>query len=93
MPDLGKKTLFSFASTPLTIERRTGSKQGAIVGWAFTNPRMPSENRFKTMGKSIRTPIPDVFQCGQWTFSPAGVPISVMTGKMAADAVIKALKL
>jgi len=53
---------------------------------------MPSENRFKTMGKSIRTPIPDVFQCGQWTFSPAGVPISVMTGKMAADAVIKALK-
>ena len=92
LPDLGKKTLFSFASTPLTIERRTGSKQGAIVGWAFTNPRMPSENRFKTMGKSIRTPIPDVFQCGQWTFSPAGVPISVMTGKMAADAVIKALK-
>lgn len=91
LPDLSKKTLFSFASTPLTIERRTSSKQGAIVGWAFTNPRMPSENRFKTMGKSIRTPIPDVFQCGQWTFSPAGVPISVMTGKMAADAVIKTL--
>ena len=92
LPDLSKKTLFSFASTPLTIERRTGSKQGAIVGWAFTNPEMPSENRFKTMGKSIRTPIQDVLQCGQWTFSPAGVPISVMTGKMAADAVIKTLK-
>ena len=92
LPDLSKKTLFSFASTPLTIERRTGSKQGAIVGWAFTNPEMPSENRFKTMGKSIRTPIQDVLQCGQWTFSPAGVPISVMTGKMASDAVIKALK-
>lgn len=92
MPDLSKKTLFSFASTPLTIEHRTGSKQGAIVGWAFTNPQMPSENRFKTMGKSIKTPIQDVLQCGQWTFSPAGVPISVMTGKMAADAVIKTLK-
>jgi phytoene dehydrogenase-like protein len=76
----------------MTIERRTGSKQGAITGWAFTNPNMPSENRFKTMGKSIRTPIRDVLQCGQWTFSPSGVPISVMTGKMAADAVIKALK-
>ncbi len=92
LPDLAKKTLFSFSSTPLTIERRTGSKQGAITGWAFTNPKMPSENRFKTMGKSITTPIRDVLQCGQWTFSPSGVPISVMTGKMAADAVSKALK-
>jgi hypothetical protein len=53
---------------------------------------MPSENRFKTMSKSITTPIQDVLQCGQWTFSPSGVPISVMTGKMASDAVIKALK-
>ncbi len=92
LPDLSKKTLFSFASTPLTIEHRTGSKQGAITGWAFTNPQMPSENRFKTMAKSITTPIRDVLQCGQWTFSPSGVPISVMTGKMASDAVIKALK-
>lgn len=92
LPDLNKKTFFSFSSTPLTIEHRTGSKQGAIVGWAFTNPKMPSENRFKTMSKSITTPIQDVLQCGQWTFSPSGVPISVMTGKMASDAVIKALK-
>lgn len=92
LPDLNKKTLFSFASTPMTIERLTASKQGAIVGWAFTNPEMPSPNRFKTMGQSIRTPIQDVFQCGQWTFSPAGVPISVMTGKMAADALLKAFK-
>ena len=92
LPDLRQKTLFSFASTPLSIEHRTGSKQGAITGWAFNNPSMPSENRFKTMGKSIKTPIQDVFQCGQWTFSPSGVPISVMTGKLAANAVIKALK-
>ncbi len=92
LPDLAKKTLFSFSSTPMTIERRTGSKQGAITGWAFTNREMPSPNRFKTMGKSITTPIQDVLQCGQWTFSPSGVPISVMTGKMASDAVIKALK-
>jgi len=92
LPDLSNKTLFSFSSTPLTIERRTGSKEGAITGWAFTNLEMPSPNRFKTMGKSITTPIQDVLQCGQWTFSPSGVPISVMTGKMASDAVIKALK-
>lgn len=92
LPDLAKKTLFSFSSTPLTIERRTGSKQGAITGWAFTNREMPSPNRFKTMGKSITTPIQDVLQCGQWTFSPSGVPISVMTGKMAADALLKAFK-
>jgi hypothetical protein len=40
---------------------------------------------------SIRTPIPDVCQAGQWTYSPAGFPISVMTGKIAFDQVKKEL--
>ncbi len=92
LPDLNKKTLFSFSASPLTIERRTGSKQGAITGWAFTNPKMPSMNQFSKVTQSIKTPIKDVAQCGQWTFSPSGVPISVLTGKLAADAVSKALK-
>jgi len=92
LPDLNKKTLFSFSASPLTIERRTGSKQGAITGWAFTNPKMPSVNQFSKVTQSIKTPIKDLAQCGQWTFSPSGVPISVLTGKLAADAVSKALK-
>ncbi|HPG86886.1 MAG TPA: hypothetical protein PLQ29_09325 [Spirochaetales bacterium] len=42
--------------------------------------------------RSIRTPIPGVYQAGQWTFSPSGLPISILTGKLAADAVVKDLR-
>lgn len=90
-PGIIKKCEVSFCITPLSIEQKTGNSQGAITGWAFTNEKMPVENRFKKIAKSIETPIRDVFQCGQWTFSPSGLPISILTGKLAADEVKKTL--
>jgi len=78
-----------FSSTPLTIERDTGNREGAITGWAFTNRPMPVESGFASIKKSVETPLCDVFQAGQWTFSPAGLPVSVLTGKLAADAAAK----
>ena len=90
---LQEKTLFSICATPVTIEEKAGTLQGAITGWAFTNPIMPSESRFDRITKSVKTPIPDVVQCGQWAFSPSGVPTCVLTGKLAADTVIKKLKI
>jgi len=39
-----------------------------------------------------RRVIANISQAGQWVFSPSGLPISVLTGKMAADRVIKVLK-
>jgi len=91
-PELRKNIAFSMCSTPLTIERETGNAQGAITGWAFTNKAMPAEARFTKIANSIKTPSEDIFQCGQWTFSPSGLPISIVTGKLAADAVKHALK-
>ena len=91
-PEISKNISFAMCSTPLTIERETGNAQGAITGWAFTNKSMPAESRFTKIANSIKTPSEDIFQCGQWTFSPSGLPISILTGKLAADAVKKALK-
>lgn len=85
-------TLFSLCATPLTIERETGNAQGAITGWAFTNPKMPAENRLRKIASSTKTPIEDITQCGQWTFSPSGLPVSILTGKLAADSVRNTLK-
>jgi phytoene dehydrogenase-like protein len=68
-----------------------GTTEGAITGWAFTNHPMPAENRLPRIMNSIKTPVPGVFQAGQWTYSPAGLPISILTGKLAADRVIKEL--
>lgn len=81
-----------FVSTPLTLERLTGNFQGAITGWAFTNDSMPAVNSLPRIARSVLTPIPDIFQAGQWTFSPSGLPISVLTGKLAADKARKNLK-
>jgi len=42
---------------------------------------------------AIKTPIPGIYQAGQWTYSPSGLPISFLTGKIAADRVIRDLKM
>ncbi|HAQ56973.1 MAG TPA: NAD(P)/FAD-dependent oxidoreductase [Acholeplasmatales bacterium] len=81
-----------FSSTPLTIERDVKSFQGAITGWAFTNDPIPAEHGFSSILKTIDTAIPHVWQAGQWTFAPAGLPISALTGKLAADAVVRRTK-
>lgn len=86
MPGIGDRLIDSSCATPLTIEKLTGNADGAITGWSFFG-EVPAESRFQKIAKSVRTPIPHVYQAGQWTFSPSGLPVSVLTGKLAADAV------
>jgi hypothetical protein len=38
---------------------------------------------------SVKTPIPCVLQAGKWTYSPSGVPMCILTGKLAAREVIR----
>ena len=33
--------------------------------------------------------LPSVYQAGQWTYSPSGFTMSVITGKLAADKILK----
>jgi phytoene dehydrogenase-like protein len=79
-------------ATPLTIQQRNGSTDGAITGWSFTNHPIPAENRLVKIANSAKTPLPDVFQAGQWTYSPSGLPVALIPGKVAADAIHKKLK-
>jgi len=90
-PGLKKAILQKFSSTPLTISKLAGTSEGAITGWAFSNHPLPAESRLPKILNAIKTPVPGVFQAGQWTYSPAGLPISILTGKLAADRVIKEL--
>lgn len=91
-PGIKDAVLDVFSSTPLTLARVAGNSEGAITGWAFTNDPLPAETRLPKVAASVRTPIPDVFQAGQWTFSPSGLPTAILSGKLAADQVRKALK-
>ncbi|HRQ30904.1 MAG TPA: hypothetical protein PLU49_12555, partial [Saprospiraceae bacterium] len=88
-PGWKEKVIEKFSSSPLTIRKMTGNTDGAITGWAFTNAYMPSVNHMLHVAKSVLTPLPDIFQAGQWVYSPAGLPISILTGKLAADKVLK----
>jgi phytoene dehydrogenase-like protein len=87
-PKLHSKIINQFSFTPLSIKDRVGSTDGAIVGWSFEK-QIPVVHKIQYSDKSVLTPIPNIFQAGQWAYSPAGVPMSILTGKLAADKVCK----
>ena len=90
-PMLKDKIITRFSFSPLSIENRVGSSEGAIVGWSFQKS-MPVINKIQNSGRSVLTPLPSIYQAGQWAYSPAGVPMSILTGKLAADRALKQLK-
>lgn len=87
-PFLRGNIIEKFSFTPLSIQKRTGSSEGAIVGWSFENP-VPVVNKIQFSDKSVFTPLDSIYQAGQWAYSPAGVPMSILTGKLAADKALK----
>ncbi len=88
-PGLSARIVDRFSSSPMSLERLTGNTGGGITGWAFTNPVMPAVSHMLKVASSVDTPLPSVYQAGQWVFSPSGLPISILTGKLAADKVLK----
>jgi phytoene dehydrogenase-like protein len=83
--------LHKFSSTPLTINKVSGSSEGAITGWSFET-HIPVVNKLTDIPKSVLTPIPGVLQAGQWAYSPSGVPIAMLTGWYAAQDILKQSK-
>ncbi|MFX1439371.1 MAG: NAD(P)/FAD-dependent oxidoreductase, partial [Promethearchaeota archaeon] len=82
-PDLKDKVLFQFSSTPISIASIAGTSEGAIVGWSYESP-VPVVHKLRKIGSSVKTPIPNVYQAGQWAYSPAGIPTAILTGWYAA---------
>jgi phytoene dehydrogenase-like protein len=83
--------LFKLSATPLTINKISGSSEGAITGWSFET-EVPVVNKLKDLPNAVLTPMPGVFQAGQWSYSPAGVPIAMITGWYASQKIIKQSK-
>lgn len=87
-PMLKDKVIKRFSFSPLSIRNRIGSSEGAIVGWEFGS-QLPVINQIQSAGRAVVTPLPDVLQAGQWAYSPAGVPMSILTGRLAANRILK----
>ncbi len=83
--------IFCECSTPLCLERRTANDDGAITGWSHLSSPMPAVTGFTAIARSINTDLPSVYQAGMWTFSPAGLPVSIITGRLAADKALRDL--
>ena len=86
-PMLKDKVMARFSFSPLSYENRVGSSEGAITGWSFQEP-VPVIHKIQAANRAVVTPIPSIYQAGQWTYSPAGVPMSILTGKLAARRIL-----
>lgn len=84
----GEKVLFKLSTTPKSILNLSGNTAGSIVGWSFET-KIPVYSRIMDLPKSVLTPIPNVYKASQWTYSPSGVPIAMITGWYASKAVIE----
>lgn len=87
-PMLKGKLEDQFSFTPLSYANRVGSSEGAITGWSFQEPA-PVPHKILESNRAVKTPFPNIYQAGQWTYSPAGVPMSILTGKLAAKKAMK----
>jgi len=88
-PDLRSGILFRDSATPLTIERGYGSAGGAITGWNMEGP-VPVPRSLPGVFGAPRTAIPGVLKAGQWSYSPSGVPVAMLTGRVAASLIRRA---
>ncbi|HPL58409.1 MAG TPA: NAD(P)/FAD-dependent oxidoreductase [Flexilinea sp.] len=88
IPQLNDHIEICFSATPLTIAQRTSNTKGAIMGWSYHKERTFSRGNFLQMKSSVFTPIPGLLTAGHWTYSPGGSPVAVLTGKLAAEAVL-----
>lgn len=86
-PGLRKKILFHDAATPLTLMNRFNTTHGAITGWSMEEPSPVPYSLFGIM-QTPKTAIPGVWKAGQWSYSPAGVPVAILTGRIAAAAIL-----
>jgi phytoene dehydrogenase-like protein len=87
-PMLKDKVMARFSFSPLSYASRVASSEGAITGWSFQEP-VPVIHKIQQANRAVVTPIPSIYQAGQWTYSPAGVPMSILTGKLAANRILK----
>lgn len=89
--DIEKDILFSFSSTPLTINHISGNSEGAITGWSFES-EPPVIYKLTDVRKSVLTSIPNVYKAGLWAYAPAGVPIAMLTAWHAYQKILKKSK-
>jgi len=89
IPGLTDRIEFSFAATPRTVATRTANSEGAIMGWSYRRGRCLARGSLLKMRDTVLTPVPGLLTAGHWSFSPGGLPIAALTGRLAAEHILK----
>ena len=89
IPGLTDRIEFSFAATPRTVATRTANSEGAIMGWSYRRGRGLARGSLLKMRDTVLTPVPGLLTAGHWSFSPGGLPIAALTGRLAAEHILK----
>jgi phytoene dehydrogenase-like protein len=78
VPDLDEYIEVIEVATPLTMERYTNCQAGSCAGWEVTPDQM--------MGRQIpqKTPVSNLFLCGQWAGLGAGISPVMTSGDTAS---------
>jgi 4,4'-diapophytoene desaturase len=87
-PGLNDKILFKKSATPLTLSKMFRTANGAITGWSLEEKSLVP-NSLAGITSTPKTAIPYIYKAGQWSYSPSGVPIAILTGRIAAEAIQK----
>ncbi len=73
--------------TPVDLQRLTGARRGALYGWS-SNPRMSAFRRPQNQAADIQ----NLYFAGGTTHPGGGVPMVMLSGKVAADLIIQRYK-
>jgi len=87
----GQEKLPDFTDPGNTYTEKLKLKHNGIRQLSFQEP-VPVIHKIQQANRAVVTPLPSIYQAGQWTYSPAGVPMSILTGKLAAKRILKTLK-
>lgn len=90
-PGLGNKIIFKESATPVTLMNMFNTTCGAVTGWSLEEKAPVPDSLFKIM-KTAQTTLPYIYKAGQWSYSPSGVPIAILTGRIAAHVINKKLR-
>ncbi|MFN3652892.1 MAG: phytoene desaturase family protein [Armatimonadota bacterium] len=82
-PGLSQRVRARKVGTPLTLERYTFNTGGAAFGWAH----VPEQSGAARPGPE--TPFRGLFMAGHWTFPGGGVAPAMVSGRLAAEAVLR----
>jgi len=83
IPGLSQHIVYKRVATPLTLEQATLNSLGSAMGW-YPEPRAKM--------RSQKTPIKNLFQAGHWTFPGGSVPAVIISGRNAAQLVLRAVQ-